>query len=110
MATFSYSPDQSASLTKSPRVRSIQFGDGYQQRVPDGLNTQPRTWSLTFNRNSIDIVDIEAFLVARNGVEAFDWTPYTGLTGKWVCSKWALTELSPDSQVLSAVFTEVFGA
>lgn len=109
MATFTFTPDQGVNLTKSPRVRNAQFGDGYQQRVADGINTQPRRWSLSFNRNSTDVASIEAFLVARNGVESFDWTPYTGSAGKWVCSEWTLTELSPDSQSLSATFTEVFG-
>lgn len=109
MATFTYAPDQDVNLTKSPKVRAARFGDGYQQRAIEGINTQPRSWSLSFTRNAADIAAIEAFLVARGGVEAFDWTPYTGVAGRWVCSEWRLTELSPDSQSLSATFEEVYG-
>lgn len=48
MAEFTYCPFLGANVTKTPRVRTTQFGDGYMQRVGDGINTAPREWQLQF--------------------------------------------------------------
>jgi len=48
MTTFTFSPKYGAALSKEPRVKMAQFGDGYQQRVGDGINTIAREWSLNF--------------------------------------------------------------
>lgn len=109
MSTFTWSPDPGASQTIQPRVRTANFGDGYQQRVGNGINTMPRTWSLSFTRPASLINTIEAFLVARAGTESFSWTPPVGDAGKWVCSNWSRTVPHRDVGTLSATFTEVFG-
>lgn len=109
MSTFTWSPDPGASQTIQPRVRTANFGDGYQQRVGNGVNTMPRTWNLSFTRPASLINNIDAFLVARAGAESFDWTPPVGAAGKWVCSNWSRTVPHRDVGTLSATFTEVFG-
>lgn len=110
MATFTYKPAQGASRNISPRVRTAQFGDGYMQRVGDGINTQPRVWDLTFSRKKADIDAIDAFLAARGGVESFDWTPPDGSAqGKFICKTWAKSMPSVRVQTLSGTFEEVFG-
>lgn len=44
MATFpSYQPTYSANKRSEPRIRTTQFGDGYQQRVTFGLNQNPKS-------------------------------------------------------------------
>jgi hypothetical protein len=45
MSTFTDIPG-SAALTTKPRVRTAMFGDGYEQRLADGINNAPRAWSL----------------------------------------------------------------
>jgi phage-related protein len=57
-------------------VLEAKFGDGYSQRMSDGLNTIMETWSLSFqNRPISDINIIRAFLEGKNGVQAFSWDP-----------------------------------
>jgi phage-related protein len=56
-----------------------------------------------------DLDAIEAFLVARNGIESFDWTPPTGAAGKWICTSWNRSYSAQNVNSLSATFTEVFG-
>lgn len=109
MSTFTWSQAPGATQQKRPNVRTAQFGDGYQQRVGDGINTTARSWSLNFNRATADIDAIEAFLDARNGVESFVWVPPSGLTGKWLCREWIRTTSNSKVQSISATFQEIFG-
>lgn len=109
MATFTYTPSFTASEISSPRVRRVQFGDGYEQRLRFGLNTDPKSWRLTFaNRTDTERENILTFLEARNGVEYFDWTPPRGSAGKYVCSEWNLDMLNCNNNTITATFVEVF--
>lgn len=110
MATFTWSP-QTVSKKAVPRVLGAAFGDGYQQRVGDGINTISPEWSLTFSRVIADIDAIEAFLEARAGEESFDWTPPGESTAiKVVCPEWGKTPHGGlASAAFSATFRKVFG-
>jgi phage-related protein len=109
MSTFTWQPAPGASQPVKPSVRTSPFGDGYQQRVPDGINTIKRAWSLRFTRVTADIDAIENFLKARAGAEAFDWMPPAGAAGKWLCPEWARNAADRDAQEITATFTEIFG-
>lgn len=109
MSTFTWSPAPGANQLKKPRIRTAQFGDGYQQRVGDGINTVARSWALKFTRLTADIDAIEAFLDARGGLESFTWTPPSGAIGKWVCAEWSRPVPVLNVQEINATFTEVFG-
>jgi len=65
-----------ASYELEPKIIKAQFGDGYAQRRPAGINTQACIWSLSMK--NIDVTtagDVVTFLSNRNGVEVFNWTP-----------------------------------
>lgn len=109
MSTFTWSPAPGASEANEPRVRVSKFGDGYQQRVGDGINNQPRTWTLQFTGPTARTDEISAFLKARAGTESFDWTPPYGAAGKWICSSWSRAVIWNTVQGVSATFIEVFG-
>lgn len=109
MATFTYIP-HSASLSMKPRVRIAAFGDGYEQRIGDGINTAPKSWSLTFVNPTADADAILSFFAARNGAEAFDWTDPDGAVGKWVVREWQSSLVGPMAKQISATFEQVFGA
>lgn len=111
MSTFTWSPAPGAIQIKKPRIRTAKFGDGYQQRVTDGINPSPRSWSLKFTRLTADIDAIEAFLDARAnaGVESFTWTPPSGPIGKWICAEWSRPVPELNVQEINAKFDEVFG-
>jgi phage-related protein len=66
----------SASYDLEPKIVKAQFGDGYAQRRPAGINTQARMWNVDMkNIDTKTANDVLAFLEARNGVEVFNWTP-----------------------------------
>lgn len=110
MATFTYTPDFGAQVQIKPRVRTIAFGDGYEQRQGDGINTQPQVWSLQWqNRDNTETSGIKSFLAARAGVEAFDWTPPNEVTAiKVVCRDWTVTSVRFNLNNVNATFTQVF--
>lgn len=109
MSTFAYTPSFEATEASKPRARKFQAGDGYEQRVRFGLNTNPKEWSLTFsNRTDTERDAIVAFLDARGGMESFDWTPPRGTAGKYVCEEWQTTLSNCNNNQIRAVFRQVF--
>lgn len=110
MATFSYTPDFGAQAAYKPRVRVTQFGDGYEQRVADGINVNAQVWNLQFNnRTNTEAGNIITFLATRNAIEAFDWTPPNeGTAIKVVCREWTKTVSRNNLNNVSATFQQVF--
>lgn len=112
MATFpSIAVSYGAQKASEPKMRTIRFGDGYEQRLTFGLNQNPKRWDLTWNNITETEADtIEAFLDAR-AVDAasFDWTPPDESTAyKWVCESWSKSIDYPTRSTISATFREVF--
>lgn len=110
MPTFTWSPDYQASKDMTPKVRKIQFGDGYEQRVRDGMNNLPEVWSVRFvNRPIEEIDEIDDFLRNLAGADSFDWTPPRASEArKFKCESWQRAIDHPTIDSLSATFTEVF--
>lgn len=109
MATFTYTPSFTATEESQPRVRTVQYGDGYSQRLTYGLNTDPKSWRLTFlYRTDTERDNILTFLEARGGAESFDWTPPRGSAGKYICPQWNMEMVKYNNNTISATFIEVF--
>lgn len=109
MATFTYTPSFVASEQSAPNVRTVQFGDGYSQFLRFGLNTNPKTWQLTFeNRTDTERENIVAFLDAAGGWDIFDWTSPRGIAGKYVCQDWSVDMLSCNNNTIKATFRQVY--
>jgi len=111
MATFpSYKPTYSANKSSQPNVRSVQFGDGYQQRLTYGLNQNPKEWRLTFDVTDTQADEIEVFLNARAADAAsFDWTPPdTSTSYKWVCPSWSRQMHEFQRSKIEVTFRQVF--
>ena len=109
MSTFTYTPSIGVNLSSKFNNRKSQFGDGYQQRVGDGINTNARSWAVTFANNATTIDAIQAFLDNESGVTSFTWVPPVGVSGKFICEGYTRSIDDYDSETLSATFTEVFG-
>lgn len=73
--TLIATPDKSMTKTAAPRVLQITFGDGYEQRIADGINTINETYSLSFKTRTKEAIDdIVVFLDARKNVSKFIFT------------------------------------
>lgn len=75
MADFNYLPD-SLDEAASFAVHLHQFGDGYAQRAPKGINNGLRRWTANFNDRSKTEADaIVAFFRLKAGATSFSWRP-----------------------------------
>ena len=69
-------PDRGLKTTQKPRVLSIAYGDGYEQRIADGINNLPEEWTLSWkNRNIAETNKMIKFFEDLEGVTTFDWYP-----------------------------------
>ena len=111
MATFpSITPTYGLQKRSSPVVRTVRFGDGYEQRTSLGLNQNPKVYNLTFEVSETDSDPIETFLDARAADNAsFDFTPPgEDSSSKFVCEQWSKSIPYLNRATIQATFREVF--
>ena len=108
-------PDKNFSKKVKPTVLKITFGDGYEQRVAEGLNPLRETFNVSFNnRPKAEIDDIVAFFDNKQGTEKFDYTiPDTNSGGsektiKVVCEDYTQTYAYDNFYSCSATFRRVY--
>lgn len=94
----------------TPRVLQANFGDGYSQRVPDGLNNIEEKWSLKWDILTLAEKNaIVAFFEARKGAESILMTmPGESVQKTWICSAWSSNQVSYAAYSLSASFVRVY--
>ena len=102
-------PSYGTSKSSSPRVRRVQFGDGYIMRTVFGLNQNLKSYSPSWNNISeTDADTISDFLDARGGSESFDWTPPgESSASKFLCSSWSKSIGYKNRASIQATFEEV---
>jgi len=71
-----YEPDNALDVTHAPRVIRAKFGDGYEQRVKDGINHDLQVWNVTYELKGYAMSQtLYSFFKGLGGVDAFVWTP-----------------------------------
>ena len=113
MATFPITnPVYNTRINARPKVNTLSFGDGFEQRLTEGLNQNPLSVNLTFELSQTDANTAITFLNAR--VEAgasFDYTlPSETSSRKFVCTSFPRSIPFLNRVTLSCVFREVFEA
>jgi phage-related protein len=110
-------PDKGLGRQSQPRVRIAKFGDGYEQRIADGLNPIQETFSVSFNnREAAEIDDIIGYLASLGGVASFDFTfpDDNGAGGettiKVVCDTYGQTYTNDGFPSATATFRRVYEA
>jgi phage-related protein len=111
MATLPNIRPDYANTTKSvkPRVIKNEFGDGYSQRIADGINSTLAEWSVGWTgRVKADIDTLEAFFEGLKGYIAFEWTPEReSVEKKFICPEWTRTYIWDGNDSITAKFEEV---
>lgn len=108
--TFDWFPDAGSTKDVEPLVTVTRYGDGYENRVRNGINHMPQKWSVRFTRATDVGNAIDAFLTARGGFESFFWTNPNRETGIYVCRKWQTNRSQMGLVIVSALFEQVFEA
>lgn len=108
------SVDKGFSRTSSPRVHTMSFGDGYEQRLADGINNLTQTMNVSFStRPKAEIDDLVAFFESLGGVSKFRMTiddSNGNETIKVICRQWNQTWAYDNFYSLSATFERVYEA
>tara|TARA_B000000565_G_C23650723_1_gene326508 strand:+ start:23 stop:406 length:384 start_codon:yes stop_codon:yes gene_type:complete len=110
-------PDKGMSRSNEPVIFKAEFGDGYQQRIANGINNLKQEFSVSFaTREKAEIDDIVGFFESTNGVTAFDFTfADTNASGNEETVKVYVSEFTQnwdydDFYTLSATFVRVYEA
>lgn len=107
---FLWAPSSNLSVSQDPIVKTIKFGDGYEQRIRDGINNNRLKLDLSFEkRDSQETAAIIHFLSARGGSESFAFTlpePYS-IVRLMVCRNWTNNYNFLNNYSIKATFEEV---
>ena len=110
-------PDKQFTRTNNPRVHLVQFGDGYEQRLQNGINSLNQEISVSFaTRPKAEIDDLVAFFESLAGVTKFRFDIADTNAGsdtetiKVVCSTWEQSWEYDDYYTLDATFRRVYEA
>lgn len=106
--------DKGFQRTSSPKVHTVIFGDGYEQRIADGINNLTQSMNVSFaTRPKAEIDDLVAFFESLGGVSKFRMTiddTNGAETIKVVCRQWNQTWNYDNFYSLSATFDRVYEA
>lgn len=110
MADWVWVESAGATLEEEPAIRSVQFGDGYEQRSPDGINFMRQVWTIPFDEVDDAVADdMVQFLRDQKGYLAFNYVPLRSTTAiKVVCKQWSRSHTGPGTSSLRATFRQVF--
>lgn len=69
---------QSSSKETKASILVAQYGDGYEQRIPNGINYAKQIWNIQWdNVTNTEISTIETAIAnTRYGADYFTWTPF----------------------------------
>jgi phage-related protein len=112
---FFWKPSYDAIVKNSPKIIINQFGNGYEQRVNDGINNNLINFTLRFdNRNELETTSILHFLYQRNSTESFVYNLPTiyaksllNLNTRFTCLNWESIYVSYNNYQISCEFREV---
>lgn len=108
-------PDKGFSRATTMNVHLSQFGDGYEHRLANGINTKNQTLNVSFTtRPKAEIDDLVAFFEGLGGVTKFRFDLEDSNEGSstetiyCVCPSWNQSWAYDDYYTLSATFRRVY--
>lgn len=110
MATFTYIPTRSSSVSVEPRISTATFGDGYELSIADGINHTAEMWDLSFS--NVDLTTAQNIVMFfkdnSTATTSFDWVTPDGNAYKFLCKKWRRNYDSSVMASVSCTFQQVF--
>ena len=111
MAAFPIAnPKYNYTITRQPAVNVLSFGDGFEQRLTEGLNQNPITLNLKFDLSQTDSTTAITFLNARitDGASFTFLVPNENVTKNFVCLSYNTAVPFLNRVTLTCSFREVF--
>jgi phage-related protein len=114
LPTFNPPVAPSPGTADKPEINLLEaeFGDGYSQPTPNGLNHIRRVLRLTWDVLTPDQAEsILSFFRARGGSKPFLYTPRDEATPvAWTCREWRDQSITGGLLTVSATLRQSFGA
>lgn len=106
---FTWKSNYDFNNKNTPRIKTIKFGDGYEQNVPDGINNLLLNYTFTFDGDLHQTTAILHFLATRNGSESFCFLPPAprGQISRFVCQEWTDIQKFFNNYSIEAIFRQV---
>ena len=99
-----------ASGDDSLNVTTVQFGDGYKSKMPNGINGQTSEWSVSMTGDTEKIKGFTDFIKRHNGAKSFYWKPPLEEQRLFTVEKWKTDTLGAGLFTVSATFESAFSA
>lgn len=106
---FFFRPSYNSNALEEPRVKRIVFGDGYEQNIPDGINTDLLVLDFSFElRTTQETVAICHFLYTRKATESFLFMPPPpfGKLKRFRCRQWSEAYVFKDNHTVKVRLEE----
>lgn len=112
---FWWKPSYNSVIDQQPTIRYNQFGNGYTQRIKDGLNFNLLKLNLSFeNRSEMETVSILHFLNEMGGQKSFIYKApsiysksLSNLNTKFICPNWAVSYVTYNNYSIRLELNEV---
>lgn len=109
--TISTLPAVSSQKTTMYRQITLQFGDGYMQNAPDGINNVYYKWDVKYE--NVKLADRNTLQTFFDSIGLWSWFSWTA-PGDSVARKWKITTAPVETSVganiytISVSYTQVF--
>lgn len=109
LKTFGWRLNMGPSADVRYNTTKTQFGDNYTQRVSHGINNKVKDWSgeKTGDYDTV-IKPIEDFLDEHKGAIPFWWTDPHGITAKYTCADYQVSQRKGNFWQISLKFEQSF--
>jgi phage-related protein len=88
------------------RVLKAQFGNGYEQTAPDGLNYSVESWDVKYENITLaDRTTLIAMLESVGSFNTISWTPPNGTAKLYKMTQDGYTESQQSANVFSVSFS-----
>ena len=110
-APIEYPVDRGMARETQHRVLTAKFGDGYEQRVLDGINTKMDSFNISFNNRSASSINLLAAYLDAQAAKNFDFTVTDqagDTTVKVVCDSYSINYVRENTHSLTTTFRRVY--
>ena len=80
-SAFEATADRGMTRQSQHKVLAARVGDGYEQRVLDGINTKNDTFNIAFNNRTAEDINLIAAFLDDKAAKNFDFTVTDKFTG-----------------------------
>lgn len=106
--TFTWNINADWRGEEAPKVLSIKFGDTYEQRIGNGINTQPNKFAVTLTYDFTTAKAIRTFLRTHAGVVSFYWTNPYQEQGLYIARDWTFNREETGLYRIETTLEQVF--